>query len=202
MRDSGLFIEDLICRNLAPFSLDLDEGECVSLGGPSGSGKTSLLRAIADLDPNEGRVMLDGLSREAIAAPAWRRAVCYLPSNSGWWADRVGSHFPDADAARALLSALDLAGDALDWPVAQLSTGERQRLALARLLLVAPRVMLLDEPTSGLDQDTSALVEGILKQRLDAGVGILLVTHVPEQANRLAARHLRIEADKVAETTP
>ncbi|MCH7539313.1 MAG: ATP-binding cassette domain-containing protein, partial [Proteobacteria bacterium] len=78
---------------------DLESGECVALTGPSGSGKTLLLRALADLDPNEGRVTLDGAARERFPAPHWRRLVGYLPVESGWWADLVGDHFPDRQAA-------------------------------------------------------------------------------------------------------
>ncbi len=60
---------------LAPVDLDLAAGEALALLGPSGSGKTLLLRAIADLDPNQGRVSLNGRSRESQPAPAWRRRV-------------------------------------------------------------------------------------------------------------------------------
>ena len=83
--------------------------------------------------------------------------------------------------------------------MARLSTGERQRLALARLLLVEPRVMLLDEPTSGLDPDTTAMVEEVLRRRLGDGAAIVLVTHAADQARRLARRHFRIEAGRLRE---
>ncbi len=58
---------------LGPVDLTLAAGECVALSGPSGAGKSLLLRAIADLDPSDGEVSLDGTAREAIPAPAWRR---------------------------------------------------------------------------------------------------------------------------------
>jgi ABC-type multidrug transport system ATPase subunit len=194
-----LNIQDLSRPGIEPFSLDLKEGECTSLSGPSGAGKTLLLRAIADLDPNQGSVVLDQKNRDDFTAPEWRQSVGYLASDSGWWRDDVGLHFPDHEQAAALLPSLGIEPDALNWQVARLSTGERQRLALARLLLISPSVMLLDEPTSGLDPDAVTLVEDLLKQRLAEGVSILLVTHTAEQAKRLASRHLSIKAGLVSE---
>ena len=79
-----LSIRDLSCPGLKPFSIDLNGGECVVLTGPSGAGKTLLLRAIADLDPNKGSVFLNQVSKNEFTAPEWRRAVCYLSTESGW----------------------------------------------------------------------------------------------------------------------
>lgn len=197
-----LKIEALHRPGLHPFSLHIEAGECVALSGPSGAGKSLLLRAIADLDPNQGTLYLAGTSRDEIAAPEWRRRVGYLASESGWWADAVGVHFADHAQAAELLADLGIAGDALGWQVGRLSTGERQRLALARLLLARPDVMLLDEPTSGLDPDAAAMVEDILIKRLAAGAALLLVTHAADQAGRLATRRLSINAGQVSEATP
>lgn len=183
---------NLQVTGLAPVDLELEAGECVALSGPSGSGKTLILRSLADLDPNEGEVTLDGEARDDMPAPLWRRRVAYLAAEPGWWADVVGAHFPDLTAARELAATLGLSGKFFDAPVAQVSTGERQRLALVRLLLLAPRVMLLDEPTAALDETAVARVEAVLAERLAAGVAILLVTHGDAQAARLADRRLRI----------
>jgi len=177
-----LEVQGLTRPGIEPFSLRLDAGECVALGGPSGAGKTLLLRAVADLDPSVGAVSLDGVSREAMPAPEWRRRVGYLAPEAGWWADGVAAHFPDCAGALALLPALGLAVAALEWQVARLSTGERQRLAL--------------------DPDTTAMVEGVLRQRLGDGAAIVLVTHAAEQARRLARRHFRIDAGRVREAGP
>ncbi len=197
-----LTIRQLSRSGLAPFDFDLADGECVALSGPSGAGKTILLRAIADLDPNQGSVSLDGVGREAIDAPQWRRRVSFLPAEAGWWADTVAAHFPDHEAAITLLPSLSLPPEALGWSISRLSTGERQRLALARVLLLAPRVMLLDEPTSGLDPETTAQVEAILQARLEQGAAILLVTHAPDQAGRMARRRLTIKHGHLAEGPP
>lgn len=188
-----LTVRNLAVPGLAPFDLDVGAGECVALTGPSGSGKTLVLRALADLDPNEGEVALDGEPRAAVAAPDWRRRVAYLAAEPGWWEDIVGAHFPDGERVLSLLSALGLAVKLLDQPVATVSTGERQRLALIRVLLLEPRVLLLDEPTSGLDDAAAGRVEAVLAERLESGAAILLVTHdTAGLAGRLAHRRLRI----------
>ena len=95
--------------------------------------------------------------------------------------------------ARAMAPRLGLASGLLDGPVLRLSTGERQRLALIRALALDSPVLLLDEPTGALDQETTQLVEQVLRERLAAGVAIAMVTHTPEQAVRLGQRHLRMQ---------
>ncbi len=192
-----LTVRNLAVAGLAPTDFDLDAGECIAVTGPSGSGKTLLLRALADLDPADGEVALDGAARESMPAPDWRRRVCYLAAEPSWWEDTVGDHFPDRGAARALLPELRLAPEFLDRSVATASTGERQRLALARVLLLAPRVMLLDEPTSGLDDEATGCVEGMLAERLKDGAALLLVTHDAGLAGRLGRRRLRIEDGRI-----
>jgi len=197
-----LTIRQLTRQGLAPVDLDVADGECIALSGPSGAGKTIMLRAIADLDPNRGTVSLDGAGRESMPAPQWRRQVCYMAAEPGWWAETPGAHFPDRAAAAALLPDLNLTPEMLDAPLARLSTGERQRLALARVLLLAPRVMLLDEPTSGLDPEATARIEDILKAQMKRGTAIVLVTHAREQATRMARRRFTIHDGKVTEETP
>ena len=130
-----LEVSDLTRIGLSCAYLTLKSGECVAVRGPSGAGKSLLLRAIADLDPNEGRVSLDGRSRELVSGPEWRHRVGYLPAEPGWWADTVGEHFPDWPAARALVERLGLPDSAGDWPLTRPSTGERLRLALIRALM-------------------------------------------------------------------
>jgi phosphate-transporting ATPase len=190
-----LSVRGLRTRAGGPADLDLAAGEIVAIRGPSGSGKSLLLRALADLDPAEGRVTLEGAPREAIPAPVWRRRVAYVPAESGWWSDRVRAHFADgAD----LVAALGLDPAALDWEVRRLSTGERQRLAIARALALKPKVWLLDEPTGALDAEAAARVEALLRQGRAGGAAILLVTHDAAQARRFADRTLHMEAGRLS----
>ena len=188
-----LKIRRLTRPGLEPVDLDLARGECIAFSGPSGAGKSILLRAIADLDPNEGEVSLDGQSRDAQPAPDWRRKVVYVPAEAGWWADRIDGHFPEPDLAAPLMVQLGLTEEALGWQVARLSTGEKQRLALTRAFLIAPRVMLLDEPTSGLDPEAAAKVEDMLHQRRGQGLAVIMVTHDVEQAARMASRRFEMK---------
>ncbi len=182
-----LVIENLRRPGFGPFTLSVAGGTCCAVTGPSGAGKSVLLRMIADLDPCEGRVSLEGIDRDSMPAPEWRRRVTYLSAESGWWADRVGDHVPSPGPDFAHdREALRLPFDVLDWPVARLSTGERQRLALLRGLAGAPRVLLLDEPTAALDPAATDAVETILRTRLDAGIILLLVSHSADQVARLA----------------
>jgi phosphate-transporting ATPase len=88
-----LQVRDLRTSILKPASFSLSAGEALAVRGPSGAGKTLLLRAVADLDPNEGLVTLDGRDRSTIAGPEWRRLVGYVPAEPGSWADTVGEHF-------------------------------------------------------------------------------------------------------------
>ena len=193
-----LSVRALTRPGLEPVSFDLAAGECVAVRGGSGSGKSLLLRAIADLDPNHGQLSLEGRAREAMSGPEWRRRVTYVPAEPGWWADTVGGHFADWAAAEPLAAGLGLPADCRDWPVARLSTGERQRLALVRALVQAPRV-LLDEPTSGLDHATGAAAETLVARHREGGGAVLWVTHDPAQAARIAVRTLLVEAGRVRE---
>ena len=191
--------KDLERPGLSPTTFDLGDGECLVVTGPSGSGKTLLLRALADLDPSSGVVMLDGQLRDAVPGPAWRRKVAYLPAESGWWSERVGDHFADWSVASPLVKRLLLPVGSRDWSVQRLSTGERQRLALIRALVLKPRVLLLDEPTSGLDEAATGAVETVISERLRAGVGTLWVTHNAAQGQRIAKRCLLVEDGRVLE---
>jgi ABC-type iron transport system FetAB ATPase subunit len=196
-----LSLRHLAAPGVAVEDLQVADGACVVVMGPSGAGKTRLLRAIADLDPNRGEVVAGGIERAQVSGPAWRRVVGYVPAESGWWADTVGAHFPEPESARGLLAELRLAAGVLDWPVARLSTGERQRLALVRALVRAPQALLLDEPTGALDEEARALVEAILRRQLDAGTPIVMVTHDPRQAKRLAARIVRVADGRLVGAT-
>lgn len=187
-----LQVNNLRTRLIGPVELSLDTGECIALLGASGSGKSLLLRAITDIDPNEADIRLDGRDRNSFPADEWRRNVALVPAESGWWGDRVGDHFEDNETVGPLLEHIGLP-QALDWQVARLSTGERHRLAIARALVLKPRVLLLDEPTAALDEPATERIESLMHQQISHGVAILLVTHDRRQAGRMAIRSHIIE---------
>ena len=182
---------------LAAVDLALAPGECAAVMGPSGSGKSLLLRQVADLDPGEGEVELDGAPRSGMAGYEWRRRVIYCQAEAGWWEERVAAHFDDAAAAVGLVERLGLAPEKMQALVRELSTGERQRLGLARALVKRPRALLLDEPTAALDPDATARVETEVRRYLDEGGAALLVTHSEEQARRLCRRAWRMRQGKL-----
>lgn len=183
---------------LEPIELAVEAGECVTLTGPSGSGKTLLLRAIADLDPHQGEARFNGTAQAQTPPPKWRQAVGFLPAESHWWADRVGNHFPDIDTA--LLKKLGFEPECLEWQVSRLSSGERQRLGLARLLSNRPEVLLLDEPTANLDKENGQRVEQLIEQyRQQHQAPVLWVSHDTEQQQRVANRHFHIQQGRLEE---
>ncbi|MBK0400458.1 ATP-binding cassette domain-containing protein [Limibaculum sp. M0105] len=191
-----LEVIDLRTSLFGPVSLSVAAGECVAIMGASGSGKSLFLRALADLDPNEGRVLLGDEDRDAMPADRWRRKVAMVPAESGWWSDRVADHFEPGAVAGVLLEAFGLP-DAMAWEVSRLSSGERHRLALARALALKPAAILLDEPTATLDEAATAQVEAVLRDELARGVPVVLVTHDPAQAKRMGSRLLTMERGRL-----
>ena len=197
---AGLRLEGIQTKVLEPVDLEVLAGALVFVSGPSGSGKSLLLRAVADLDPHEGEAWLDGTPRSFLPAPDWRRRVGLLPAESHWWGELVRDHFA-ADAGE-ILRRLGFGADVLDWTVSRLSTGERQRLALARLLANAPEVLLLDEATANLDPANRDRVEAIVEDyRRGHEAAVLWVSHDPDQRRRLGGRCLVIRDGRL-ETEP
>jgi ABC-type iron transport system FetAB ATPase subunit len=175
----------------------LDAGECLVLNGPSGAGKSRLLRAIADLDAHQGSVSCQGVAARELRPSEWRRRVGMLAADSQWWRDRVADHFHTSPPAPQL-EALNLAPELLQAPLAKLSSGERQRFALLRLLANRPCVLLLDEPTANLDPDNVARVEQLVADYMAAeGAAVLWVSHDPAQTIRVGGRQLRMQAGRL-----
>jgi ABC-type iron transport system FetAB ATPase subunit len=192
-----LNISDLQVHDLQPVSFSVDK-ELVCLSGPSGSGKSLLLRAIADLIVHQGETCLDDKKCSAVNPVSWRQWVGLLPAESAWWHDRVGDHFKYQK--HDYLNALNLPDESLDWEVSRCSTGEKQRLAIARLLQLKPKALLLDEPTASLDAASVKKVEAVIQQYAsEFNVPVIWVSHDEEQIKRLAHRVLRIENKKIME---
>jgi ABC-type multidrug transport system ATPase subunit len=201
MRDLVLRVDRLKVRGLPPLSFSIPEGECLAIQGPSGSGKTLLLRAIADLDPASGHVFLDGAERSEMSAPTWRARVRYVSAEPGWWAETARPQMPESDRSERVLAALGLDSSIIDRSLARVSTGERQRLALARAFASEPQVLLLDEPTAALDPQSAALVEEFLRFQLLSGRSVLLVSHDAAQVDRLAHARLLLGDLRPPETS-
>jgi ABC-type iron transport system FetAB ATPase subunit len=195
-----LRIDYLSLPGLPALSFEIAAHQCLAVEGPSGSGKTRLLRAIADLDPADGYVCLEGVERRELPAPVWRRRVRYAAAEPAWWGATAREHFPPTGKLERLLSALALDAGLLDRPIRELSTGERQRLGLLRAIADEPQVLLLDEPTSALDAQNAALAEELIKFQILAGRIVILVSHDLGQIARLARAHLVLT--KIAAPAP
>ena len=192
----SLAIENLSVGEVHDVSLQVGAGQIICLSGPSGSGKTRILRAIADLDPHEGSVRLGGCPAQSMTGHEWRGSVMLVPAESRWWGESVREHCDAEDPED--LEALGLAQEVLDWAVARLSSGEKQRLALYRAISHGPKALLLDEPTANLDEDSKHRVERWLLERIRrSGLPVIWVAHDPEQIRRVADGHYRIRDGRV-----
>jgi UDP-glucose/iron transport system ATP-binding protein len=197
---TDLVLENLSVGTLDNVSLTVPGGQVVCLSGPSGSGKSRLLRAVADLEPHGGRVSLGDAVQLDVPAHQWRRRVVMVPADSQWWFDEVAGHFPD-DAASRLPSALGFPPEVMAWSVSRLSSGERQRLALWRALVLEPEALLLDEPTANLDNESTQAIEAwLLDEIRRRQIAVLWVAHDPAQIHRVADAHYRIQGASLERT--
>lgn len=187
----------------ASVSLDLTAGAGLTvLFGPSGIGKTSVLNMVAGLlRPDTGRIAVAGRALFDAAAgvdvaPERRRAGYVFQEPRLFPHRRVRANLlygAATDAGLAAAAAMLGIGHLLDrWP-RTLSGGEARRVAIGRALLSDPAFLLLDEPLSSLDRARRGeIMTAIERVRDEAGLPILMVTHDPEEAERLATRIVRV----------
>ncbi len=182
-------------------TLEIDRGDFVSVVGPSGSGKSTLLLALGGmLSPSSGRILLDGDSLYDLE-PDQRAAVRgekigfvfqtfnlvpYLTALENVQVPLFLSRMSGAEQqtrAASLLERFGL-GDRLEHKPSELSVGQQQRVALARVLANDPSVILADEPTGSLDPETSSQVIAFLEELNQEGRTVVMVTHDPQVARR------------------
>jgi putative ABC transport system ATP-binding protein len=197
-------------------SLDVEDGEFISLMGASGSGKSTLLNLLASIDrPDSGSIRIDGmditkLSRTKLAH--WRAAnVGYIfqthnliPVLTAYENVELPllllpmSRSERQKRVEIALQAVDLTDRADHYP-RQLSGGQEQRVGVARAIVAHPTFVVADEPTGNLDDDTSLQILKLL-QRLneELGVTLVMVTHDAE-AGSIAGRQIRLEHGKLME---
>jgi len=200
--------------------LEVEPGRTLALVGESGAGKTTLLRLLAGLDtPDEGYVEVDGAawldSSEGVNVPARARATGYVAQDYALFPhltveDNVAfgleaQHRPAAEArtrAQAMLSQLGIAALAKRRP-AELSGGQQQRAALARALVLEPRLLLLDEPLSALDLQTRRAVRDELRRLLvTLSCVTIYVTHSPAEAMALGDWIAVLEHGRIVQHGP
>jgi sodium transport system ATP-binding protein len=201
----GVLVERLTKRFGAALAVDelsfsVAPGEIYGLLGPNGAGKTTTLRVLAAiLSPTSGRALLAGVDVAHDPAAA-RRRLGFLTGTTGLYARLTGRELlryfgrlhglaDDAIAARTelLARALDLQA-ILDRRCEALSTGQRQRLSVARAVLHDPAVLILDEPTVGLDVLASRFLRDFVRAERDRGKAVVFSTHYLAEAELLCDR--------------
>ncbi len=192
-------------RVVRDVNLRIREGEFFTFLGPSGCGKTTLLRMIAGfVEPDEGSLYID--DQPVNQVPPWRRDVGMVFQNYALWPhmtvfENIAFGLRERKVPRAevktrvakALEQVDLKGTEGRRP-SQLSGGQQQRVALARTLVIQPRVLLLDEPLSNLDAKLRVEMRlELLKLQREIGLTTIYVTHDQEEAlamsNRIAVIH-------------
>ena len=194
---------------VAEVDLAVGDGELVCLLGPSGSGKSTVLRMIGGFErPTQGRVLIDG--QDVTRLPPERRPTSMMFQSHALWshmtvAGNIGfglrlRGLPRAEIARQVAAALETVGlpGFGDRRTDQLSGGQAQRVALARSLVLEPKILLLDEPFASLDQHLrERLREEVRDLQKRLGITMVFVTHGQDEALALADRIVVMDRGRV-----
>jgi putative ABC transport system ATP-binding protein len=181
-------------------SSHIDRSDNIAVTGPSGQGKSTLLRILAKIDAlDEGEMFLHGVSSRDVQGRYWRTKVAYLTQQATMLPGSVEDNLKmvsklhqapfDLESAESWMERIGLG--ALDWrkSASELSGGEKQRLALTRMLLARPEILMLDEATSALDETNKSKVEELLRNYQESvGTALVWITHDQEQIKRVAKR--------------
>ena len=204
-----------VVKALDGATVDIPKGDFVSIVGPSGSGKSTLLLMLGGmLSPSSGRVLLNDQSlydQNSDGRARLRKEhvgfvfqtfnlVPYLTAMENVQVPMYLAGMDEesqSETAAGLLQRVGL-GDRLDHKPAELSVGQQQRVALARMLANDPAVILADEPTGNLDPETADQVIGFFEEFNEEGRTIVMVTHDPKAAER-ARRTLRLAEGQIVD---
>ncbi len=193
-------------------NLSIKAGELVAILGRNGSGKTTLVRHVIGLQqPSQGKVFVTG--RDVAATPTHILArdvgFCFQNPNHQIVSFTVkdemmfGLKTHNVDPAeydsriREALEIVDLS-DKIDWEVFDLGKGQKQRLALASVLTLKPKILVIDEPTTGQDPEMIEEIFAIIKRLNDMGTTILLITHRIDYAALFAKRAVVLQHGRIS----
>jgi tungstate transport system ATP-binding protein len=188
---------------LRDVTLRVDRGEFIALVGANGSGKTTLLQALHGAVAHTGTRTVEpmaGARAMVFQRPFMLRLSVWNNLRIALWLARV----PAAERAGRATEALRLAGlvDQRGQPARALSSGQQQRLALARAWAAQPALLLLDEPTANLDPSAKKEVEAMLEHFKARGMTLVMSTHNLGQAKRLATRVVYLDRGEVRVDLP
>ena len=195
-------------------TLEVADGELVTVTGHSGAGKSTLLKLAAGIErASGGTVVVNGQNLGALGETALavlRRRIGFVFQDHKLLQDRNAfenvalplriAGFPRDEAGKRVRAALDKVGllaRERAMPVA-LSGGEQQRLCIARAIVNRPTLLVADEPTGNLDDDYAGAIMELFRSFNQVGVTVLLSTHDSRSLERLGGRHVRLHAGTVA----
>ena len=201
-------LEIMVLRNL---SLAVKEGEFIAITGASGSGKTSLLRSICGLEsPKEGQIILDNsiMFNKEISIPTEKRNIGLVIQEKVLFPHMntrqniefgISKRNDKNELSNEIMEKLKIQQLSEKYPY-QLSGGESQRVALARSIVMKPKLLLLDEPFSGLDTELKTTIYPEIKSILNENkITCLMVTHDLTEVKALADKLFNLESGKLVE---
>lgn len=188
-------------------SLEVKEGDFISIVGPSGSGKSTLLKLISNLiSPTKGKIFYKNKNFDDYNPIELRKMIGYIFQTPYLFGDfvkenleypyKVRNQEMDEDRISQLFSLFKMDTGYINRDVRNLSGGEQQRIALIRSLLFMPEVLLLDEITSALDEENKEIVEEVICSLNQGGTTVMWVTHDLEQSRKYSNKLLTIENGK------
>ena len=201
-------LEIMVLRNL---SLSVKEGDFIAITGASGSGKTSLLRSICGLEsPKEGQIILDNsiMFNKEISIPTEQRNIGLVIQEKVLFPHMntrqniefgISKRNDKNELSNEIMEKLKIQKLSEKYPY-QLSGGESQRVALARSIVMKPKLLLLDEPFSGLDTELKTTIYPEIKSILNENkITCLMVTHDLTEVKALADKLFNLESGKLVE---